>query len=51
MTPEVCERAFEEAIECALLRHGPDACADDDAAVRESALPYGDDTLPNDARN
>ena len=26
MTPTVSERAFEEAIECALLRHGPDAC-------------------------
>jgi hypothetical protein len=26
MTPDISERAFEEAIECALLRHGPDAC-------------------------
>ncbi len=25
MTPEISERAFEEAIECALLRNGPDA--------------------------
>ena len=26
MTPEISERAFEEAIECTLLRGGPDAC-------------------------
>ena len=24
MSPEISERAFEEAVECALLRNGPD---------------------------
>ena len=42
MSPEISERSFEEAIECALLQHGPDACADDRAAVRETPPPYGD---------
>ncbi len=27
MSPEISERSFEEAIECALLQRGPDACA------------------------
>jgi hypothetical protein len=27
VTMEISERSFEEAIECALLQHGPDACA------------------------
>jgi type I restriction enzyme R subunit len=31
MSPEVFERSFEEAIECGLLRRGPDACAEDAA--------------------
>jgi hypothetical protein len=26
MTPKISERSFEEAIECALLQDGPDAC-------------------------
>ena len=43
MSPEISERAFEEAIECALLRHGPDACPGDTTAVQESALAYGDE--------
>jgi type I restriction enzyme R subunit len=42
MSPEVSERSFEEAIECALLEHGPDACAGDATAVRETPPPYGD---------
>ena len=46
MTPDISERAFEEAIECALLRHGPDACPGDAAAVRESAPEFGDDPAP-----
>jgi hypothetical protein len=29
MTVEVSERSLEEAIECGLLQHGPDACAED----------------------
>lgn len=39
MSPEVSERSFEEAIECALLRHGPDACADETTVVRETRRP------------
>ena len=46
VTLEISERAFEEAIECALLRHGPDACPDDAAGVRESAPEFGDEPLP-----
>ena len=46
MTPDISERAFEEAIECALLRHGPDACPGDATAVRESAPEFGDEPLP-----
>ena len=42
MSPEVSERSFEDAIECALLQHGPDACAGVPSAVRESPPPYGD---------
>src|SRR5262249_24936670 len=45
MSVEVSERSFEEAIECALLRNGPDACPGDSTAVRETPPPYGD-TLP-----
>ena len=50
MNPEVSERAFEEAIECALLSHGPDACPGDAAAVQESAPPYGDEPVPGGYR-
>ena len=46
MTLEISERAFEAAIECALLRHGPDACPDDAVAVRESGPEFGDESLP-----
>ena len=46
MTPDISERAFERAIECTLLRHGPDACPDDATAVRESAADFGDEPLP-----
>ena len=43
MTVTVSERSFEDAIECALLQLGPDACAGGTAAVREPApLRYGD---------
>ena len=38
----VSERSFEEAIECGLLQHGPDACAGDASAVRETSPPWGD---------
>ena len=46
MTPDISERAFEAAIECALLRHGPDACPGDVAAVRESPPTFGDEPAP-----
>ena len=46
MTPDITERAFEEAIEAALLRHGPDASSGDATTVRESAPAYGDDPVP-----
>ena len=46
MTPDISERAFERAIECALLRHGPDACPGDATEVRESAPEFGDEPLP-----
>jgi type I restriction enzyme R subunit len=42
VSPEISERSFEEAIECALLQHGPDACAGEPNAVRETPPPYGD---------
>src|SRR5439155_22666456 len=38
---KVAERAFEEAIECALLENGPDACAGDPRIIRETLAPYG----------
>ncbi len=40
MSPEIAERAFEDAIECGLLEHGPDACAGD--VVRETRPTYGE---------
>ena len=46
MSPEVSERAFEAAIECALLRYGPDTCLDDVPEVQESIASYGDEPLP-----
>jgi type I restriction enzyme R subunit len=42
MSPEISERSFEEAIECGLLQHGPDACAGGVNALRETTPPYGD---------
>src|SRR5688572_11250249 len=42
MSPEISERAFEEAIECGLLQYGPDACAGDGMALRETPAPYGE---------
>ena len=46
MTPDISERAFEDAIERALLRNGPDAYPDDPAGVQEPPPEYGDDPLP-----
>src|ERR1041385_51793 len=42
MSAEISERSFEEAIECGLLQHGPDACPEFASAVRETAPPYSD---------
>jgi type I restriction enzyme R subunit len=42
VSPEVSERSFEEAIECGLLQHGPDACVGDSRVVRETAPPFGE---------
>jgi len=41
MSVAVSERALEEAIVCALLEYGPDACPGD-AQMRETAPPYGE---------
>ena len=46
MTVQVAERKFEEAIECALLANGPDACSGDVSLVREPTPPYADDPTP-----
>ncbi len=45
MTPDISERAFEEAIECALLRHGPDACPDDAAPLLVAGAGWGRCTI------
>ena len=52
MTPvHVSERAFEDAIECALLHRGPDACPGYKTPVREPpAPPYGDGFAPGSYR-
>ena len=42
MSAKVSERAFEDAIEAALLRHGPDELPAVAGAVAEEAPPYGD---------
>jgi type I restriction enzyme R subunit len=42
MMLEISERSFEDAIECALLSGGPDACVGPSPLVREPAAPYGD---------
>ena len=50
MIPDISEHAFEEAIECALLRHGPDACRGDATAVRDPAPAYPDTSAPGGYR-
>jgi type I restriction enzyme, R subunit len=42
MSPEISERAFEDAIECGLLQYGADACAGSATAVREGSPHFGD---------
>ena len=46
MTPKISERAFEDVIECFLLRYGPDACPEDRGEVRESPPPYDAEPVP-----
>jgi hypothetical protein len=41
MSVRISERSFEEAIECGLLQHAPDACAGDAGIVREPEAAYG----------
>ena len=52
MTPTpTSERAFEDAIECALLRWGPDACPETNARLHEPSAPsYGDGFAPGSYR-
>lgn len=42
MTIDISERAFEDAIECALLHGGPDACPGGAVMARETSPPYGE---------
>jgi type I restriction enzyme R subunit len=46
----ISERSFEDAIECALLLDGPDACSKLTSVVRESPPPYGDEPVPGGYR-
>ena len=46
MAVDVSERAFEEAIECALLAYGPDACSGDATQVRETVPPWDGEPSP-----
>ncbi len=45
MTVEVSERSFEDAVECALLRNGPDACEAEVRVTRETGPAYGESLL------
>ena len=42
MSPDISERAFEDAIACALLEHGPDARLGDATMAREPSPAYGE---------
>ena len=42
MSVRVSERAFEDAVEAALLRYGPDEVPSVPGAVAETPPPYGD---------
>lgn len=46
MTVKVAERSFEEAIECALLENGPDACLGAAMILPETPAPYGGRPVP-----
>jgi type I site-specific restriction-modification system R (restriction) subunit len=47
VSPEISERAFEEAIECGLLAFGPDACSGDPTTLHEDKLPFGSSPAGN----
>ncbi len=49
MSPKVAERILEEAIECALLAGGPDACPEGTTILREPLAAYGS-SLPGGYR-
>jgi hypothetical protein len=42
MSPVVSEHSFENAIECGLLRYGPDACPEGGAGLQERPEPWGE---------
>ncbi len=46
MTINISERAFEDVIECALLRYGPDACPEDRGEVCEATSAYEAGPMP-----
>ena len=45
MSVRISERAFEDAIEAALLRHGPDEIAAAPGGLAEDPAPYGDPSM------
>jgi hypothetical protein len=42
MSPEISEHSFEDAIECGLLRFGPDACPEGGGGLQEPVPPWSD---------
>ena len=46
MSPQISERAFEDAIECALLRYGPDEYPSDATEARQVLPTYDDGLVP-----
>jgi type I restriction enzyme R subunit len=42
MSPEISEHSFEDAIECGLLRFGPDACPEGGGGLQEPAAPWAE---------
>jgi type I restriction enzyme R subunit len=42
MSPDISERAFEDAIECALLHGGPDACVGESPIMHEAREQFGE---------
>ena len=44
MTIDISERAFQDAIECALFHGRPDACPGGTVMARETSIPYGEAT-------